>query len=351
MRVDFPLDIDIFESLQEISYALRRRMVGIQSPFVLVIGQTESAAYAQRLFADVIPAPAHQITVSENSILKVYAAERELRNLSPNLLLIAVGGGKVADFGKRLAYIANIQLMLIPTIIANDGLISPIAVLQDGGLSVSLPGRMPDTVLIDMEIIGSAPVRYLRSAACDLITNLSATNDWERATAGETGRMHHLALQMSRIAAHQILSSRDWRCNSREFLRTIVYGQMLSGIAMALAGSSRPCSGSEHLIAHALDALGMGMTTLHGEKVGIASRFCLHLQQNTDARLEAFFDSFGVSRLLPGCEQMEEAEMANIFALARNTRPGRSTILDNFSDAALAERYLAYVASNNEPTP
>jgi glycerol-1-phosphate dehydrogenase [NAD(P)+] len=349
MQVDFPLDIDIFDDTDSLAKGFEQRMYGLGNAYMVVTGETKSAEYAERLLTSLLPTtPAYQIALSDNSVSKVYATERDLRREVVPRLIVAIGGGKVADFSKRLAYIANIPLLLIPTIIANDGLISPIAVLHDEGVSVSLPGRMPDTVLIDMQIIGSAPLRYLRSAACDLITNLSATNDWERSADGETGRMHHLALQLSRMAAHKVLDCREWRNDSPTFLRAIVYGQMLSGIAMALAGSSRPCSGSEHLISHALDALSLGADILHGEKVGITSRFCLHLQQSEDPLLETFFKEFGVARSFPGCENFTEMQMVGIFAKAREMRPGRSTILDTFTDEELARRYVTHIVQSKD---
>jgi glycerol-1-phosphate dehydrogenase [NAD(P)+] len=204
---------------------------------------------------------------------------------------------------------------------------------------------MPDNVLIDMQVLGDAPVRYIRSAACDLITNLSATNDWERSTGGNDVRSHHLAFQVSRMAAHMVLNSRELTIESANFLKAVIYGQMLSGIAMAIAGSSLPCSGSEHLIAHALDAKLLGLDILHGEKVGITSRFCLHLQGFKDSRIEDFFAAFEVSRVFPGCIGFSDQEMAEIFALARKMRPGRATILDTFTDVELAKRYATFIGS------
>lgn len=347
MQVDFPFDIDVFDTTDECKKSLFQRLEVAGGEYVLITGCTKSKSYAADLLDGAPRQPNRIIALDENSVMKVYAVEREMRPMLPRLIL-AIGGGKVADFGKRLAYIANIPLLLAPTIIANDGLISPVAVLQDNGVSVSLPGRSADTVLIDMQIISAAPMQYLRAAACDLITNLSATNDWERSITGDTGRMHHLALQLSRMAAHQVLDCREWTLESPVFLRSIVYGQMLSGIAMMLAGSSRPCSGSEHLISHALDALGIGMGTLHGEKVGIASRFCLDLQKYREPRLEEFFVNFGVPRAFPGCTDLNHTDMRSIFAKARTMRPGRTTILDTESDDTLAERYFAYIARTKD---
>jgi glycerol-1-phosphate dehydrogenase [NAD(P)+] len=56
---------------------------------------------------------------------------------------------------------------------------------------------------------------------------------------------------------------------------------MLNGIAMAVCGSSRPASGSEHLISHALDAHS-ARPRLHGLQVGTATYLVAHLQERTD---------------------------------------------------------------------
>ncbi|MEM2043049.1 MAG: iron-containing alcohol dehydrogenase, partial [Nitrososphaerota archaeon] len=50
----------------------------------------------------------------------------------------------------------------------------------------------------------------------------------------------------------------------------LLKGLLLSGAAMALVGSSRPASGSEHMISHQIDALGKSKG-LHGEQVALAT--------------------------------------------------------------------------------
>ena len=46
-------------------------------------------------------------------------------------IIIAIGGGKVLDMAKRFSLLKKINHISIPTVISNDGLISPIAVLKD----------------------------------------------------------------------------------------------------------------------------------------------------------------------------------------------------------------------------
>ena len=344
MQVNFPLDMEILEQTEEIRRAIINRLSKRKSPILIISGSTKSYTYAKKLCAGLDAEIVSHTKLERFDVHNVYLMEKLLRRESIKII-IGIGGGTVADFSKRLALTANVELFLVPTIIANDGLISPIAVLRENGYSISLPGKMPDSVFIDLSVIKDAPVHYLEAAACDIISNISATNDWERSTSGESGRTHHLALQLSRMAAYQVLDCREWGIDSPVFLRAIVYGQMLSGITMALAGSSRPCSGSEHLISHAIDALGLANEILHGKKVGITSRFCLSLQGIVDERLEYFFEFFKIKKDFPGCDQFSNEELQKVFSKARIMRPGRTSIIDQFSDLELVLKYRDYISS------
>jgi glycerol-1-phosphate dehydrogenase [NAD(P)+] len=53
-------------------------------------------------------------------------------------------------------------------------------------------------------------------------------------------------------------------------IETLLRGLIMSGVAIAIAGSSRPASGAEHKFSHALDYLGFGSGT-HGEQVGLGT--------------------------------------------------------------------------------
>ena len=341
MQFEFPLDLDITEDTAHAAQSVAQFIADREQNLLVIAGQSYSKHYCHDLLERAGVTPATLIDVQENSVARVYEVERTLRTRSLQYIL-AVGGGRVADFAKRLAYIGNLPLLLVPTIIANDGLISTVAVLLDEGYSVSLPGKMPSEVVIDLSTIRQAPDRYLIAAACDIVSNLSATNDWERVQAGESARLDHLALHMSRMAAFGVLDCRSWDIKSDAFLRSIVFGQILSGVAMAISGSSRPCSGSEHLICHALDHLSIGTEILHGKKVGITSRFCLYLQDAYSELIEEFFAQFHIFREFPGCSDATSKDLENIFSAARRMRPGRATILDRFSDAELARRYFVF---------
>ena len=158
-----------------------------------------------------------------------------MREVAPHYIL-KDWSGKVGDFAKRLSLTANIPMILVPTTISNDGLISPIAVMEDNGKSVGLPGKMPEAVLLDLATLQNAPKRFIHAAACDLITNISSTNDWlvsERTLKAE----YNLGFQLAQIAANNVLNSYTWDLSDVTFLRSVISGQVLSGIAMALAAT------------------------------------------------------------------------------------------------------------------
>ena len=55
----------------------------------------------------------------------------------------------------------------------------------------------------------------------------------------------------------------------------LMYGLLLSGIAMQMMGNSRPASGAEHHISHLIEMSPVGLdissSALHGEKVGVGT--------------------------------------------------------------------------------
>lgn len=259
-------------------------------------------------------------------------------------LLVGVGGGKVIDTVKRVSYLSNTNNLSVPTVISNDGLISPISVIKnDSGKTESLPGMMPMGVVIDLDIIKESPVKFLRAAAGDILANLSATNDWVLAFKQGKERMNDIAFHLSRTAVSSLVNFHDIHLLSKSFLRLIVQGLVNSGIAMALSGTSRPCSGSEHQISHAIDFLGYSDGVLHGTQVGSISLFSLFLQKKLEEKQLIFAKIIGVPLFLDAfIINFSDDRFIQIIDKAREMRPGRFSILDMFSTQQVLEKYKKY---------
>ena len=268
------------------------------------------------------------------------------RCLKKNIdLIISIGGGKVQDTVKRVSYLISINHISIPTIISNDGLISPISVLKNNisNKTESVPGMMPMGVIIDLNVIAQAPVKYIRAAAGDILSNLSATNDWILSKENNNDMINDISYLMSKSSANSLVyfSKKDFKFKA--FLRQIIQGQINSGIAMSLAGSSRPCSGSEHLISHAIDYLNLGLPVLHGEQVASISLFSLFLQEKlVDDHLVYALETNINLKFTSILKVYSQDVLRKIYRKSKEMRPGRYTILDSISEDLFISKIVDY---------
>lgn len=87
-------------------------------------------------------------------------------------VVIAVGGGKVLDQGKGVSRLLGVPVVTVPTIASNDGPASRvIAMYDDDHRLVETPHLLanPELVVVDTEVIASAPTRFLQSGIADAL--------------------------------------------------------------------------------------------------------------------------------------------------------------------------------------
>jgi glycerol-1-phosphate dehydrogenase [NAD(P)+] len=122
---------------------------------------------------------------------------------------------------------------------------------------------------------------------------------------------------------------------------------ILSGMAMTVAGSSRPCSGGDHEILHAIDQLFPGAGT-HGELAGAGALFCTWLRDDdcAAALLSDCLARHGLPRT-PADLGLSPADFTKAVLCAPDTRPGRYTILERLglTEVQVAARVEAYAQS------
>jgi glycerol-1-phosphate dehydrogenase [NAD(P)+] len=256
-------------------------------------------------------------------------------------LLLSVGGGSVVDVGKRVHRQFGLPHVTIPTIIANDGLVSPISVLRtDSGRRESLPAAVPIGAVVDLDVIQRSPRCYLVAAAGDVLSNLSASYDWLRLfrQSDDAIAFNDLAYELAVGAAEALVGSRSVDFDDDAFLLKIVRAQISSGLAMSLAGTSRPCSGAEHLLSHAIDYLQLGGDQLHGLQVGSISLFVLSLLRPSAEPAMEFATRIGLPMDWTALSPAVSRNLESIIATARRMRPDRRTILDDYTDAEVVDR-------------
>lgn len=228
--------------------------------------------------------------VTEISSSEFEDAVATFRALPANLhAVIGLGGGRALDAAKYVAMLAGVPFIAVPTSLSNDGFCSPQSSLVLEGKRRSLKVNTPVGVIVDTEVCRTAPDALWASGVGDLAAKLTATRDWKLAFHRRGDKVDDFAVLLSDASVFQFLAhpKRDL-----EGVRHLATALMLNGIAMSIAGSSRPASGSEHLISHALDQTS-ARPRLHGLQVGVAS-FLVTALQDADAKaIEQLFEESG----------------------------------------------------------
>src|SRR6056297_721710 len=203
--------------------------------------------------------------------------------------VVGIGGGRALDVAKYVAFLASKPYVAVPTSLSNDGFSSPGASLTVAGRRRSLPSALPYGVVVDTTVCGQAPLPLWHSGVGDLVAKITAVHDWKLAFHAVGTPVNGLAALLSDATVHQFTSSPN---RDDEGVRLLATALLLNGIAMEICGSSRPASGSEHLISHALDELTPGQH-LHGIQVGVATYMVSRLQGQGTDRIATVLDRTG----------------------------------------------------------
>jgi len=268
-------------------------------------------------------------TVNEvNSVIN-YSSKNNIK------MLLGVGGGSVIDVTKLAAYELKKPFVGVPTSAAHDGIASPRASLKHSKGAVSKTAVSPLAVLADTKIIMKAPYKMLASGCADVISNISAVMDWELAhrLKGEEFSTHGAVL--ARTAAEMLIQNvNDIRPASEESVWLGVKAMIVSGVAMSVAGNTRPASGAEHMFSHMLDHLGPGILLkgrrykkpLHGEQCGVGAIMMIYLHGGDWELIKRTLKKIGAPT---SSEELGVSKKKIIEALIRahEIRPERYTIL------------------------
>ncbi|MCS7117041.1 MAG: sn-glycerol-1-phosphate dehydrogenase, partial [Nitrososphaerales archaeon] len=186
-------------------------------------------------------------------------------------IIVGLGGGKSIDVAKLSASNMNLPFVSVPTSASHDGISSPFASIKGLNRPYSIISRPPIGILGDIEIIKNAPRRLLASGCGDLISKITAVKDWELARDLRGEYFGKYSASLARMSADIVIKeSESIGKGSDESIRDVVEALISAGVAAGIAGSSRPCSGSEHLFSHALSIIAPNCG-LHGEKCGIGT--------------------------------------------------------------------------------
>ncbi len=203
--------------------------------------------------------------------------------------IIGFGGGKALDVAKYIAYLSRIPYISVPTSLSNDGFCSPQSSLTIADRRRPLPSAVPFGVILDTAVILNAPEILWHSGIGDLVSKFTAVADWKLAFHAVGEEVDDFSALLSDASVYQFLAR---PVRDLEGIKLLGTALLLNGISMSICGSSRPASGSEHLISHALDGLSQ-RPRLHGLQVGVATYLVSLLQGQSSDRIIDLFNTTG----------------------------------------------------------
>lgn len=249
--------------------------------------------------------------------------------------IVGIGGGKALDFAKYAAYLLRLPYISVPSSMSNDGFCSPSASLTVNGERKSVKSAIPYGVVVDLDVIGSSPEICLYSGVGDMFSKVSALWDWKQAFLKGYERYNDFASMLSYNSLDLLYLRHSSNIKTQQFQRSLVNSLLYSGIAMEIAGTSRPASGSEHLISHALDKVS-SRPHMHGLQVGVASYLCAILQNNPEvAGLREVFMTIGFFDFV-AADPLKKSEFIEALKIAPSIKSNYYTILsepDSFENA------------------
>jgi glycerol-1-phosphate dehydrogenase [NAD(P)+] len=256
--------------------------------------------------------------------------------------VIGFGGGRSVDIAKMTAFRIGRPFLSVPTSASHDGISSPFVSIRGTNKPHSIKANTPIGVIADTQLMLEAPSRLLAGGCGDLVAKITAVKDWELARDEKGEYFGSYAANLAYMSAKIILEESEKLSYKSQFsIRTIVEALISAGVAACIAGSSRPCSGAEHLFSHAVEYVAGSNFGLHGERVGLGTIMMAKLHGLNWDKIAETLENIGAPTKAQQIK-LNEDQVVKALIAARSLRPERYTILskvrlDNKSAFELAK--------------
>ena len=212
-------------------------------------------------------------------------------------VIVGIGGGKILDTAKAVAYYMNKPVMIVPTIASTDAPCSALSVIYtDEGVFekyLFLP-TSPNMVIVDTEIVSKAPARLLISGMGDALATYFEARACKRSDAVNCvgGKCTLAAMSLAQLCYDTLIGSgikamtavKEGICTKavEDIIEANTY---LSGIGFESAGLA-----GAHAIHNGLTAIEETHQFYHGEKVAFGTLVQLVLEDADEDELMEVLD-------------------------------------------------------------
>lgn len=227
-------------------------------------------------------------------------------------VLLACGSGSIHDTVRFCAAKKGLDFVALPTAASVDGFCSTVAAMTWYGYKKTFPAIAPKLVVADLNVISKAPSYLTASGVADVLGKYIALADWQISNAITGEYICQRILKIVQDAVKDIWDScLDTLNGDIAAYEKVMYGLIMSGLAMQLMGNSRPASGAEHHVSHIIEMRPSGLgnihsEALHGEKVGVGTLMAAR-EYHRLAKIE------DITGLVEDYKPLDEGEMRSLY--------------------------------------
>ena len=263
--------------------------------------------------------------VESATVKDVEAVEAKIRVVKPQVVF-GVGGGTKIDVAKLSSARQEIPFISVPTTASHDGIASPLSSVKGFEKPYSVMAQAPIAIIADTNIIIQAPWRLAVSGCGDVIAKFTAVKDWKLAHEETNEYYGGYAASLALMSAKLVMQNAEQiKPRSEDGLRVLLEALISCGVSMSIAGSSRPCSGSEHMFSHALDMIKPNHA-MHGEQCGVGTIIMSYLHRANWRHIKDTLQKLGAPT--EACDLgVEKEDVIKALEMTATIRPERYTIL------------------------
>lgn len=293
-------------------------MVADENTYSVAGKRVEEILKAQGMLSHkfILKSPAHPTDANVGRVLIEAGIEQKVYDINamsalPDYIL-AVGSGSVNDICRMVSYRLGVEYGVVGTAPSMDGYASVVAPLLVGKTKTVYQCSIARHIIIDTAICKDAPYELLTAGVGDMIGKYIAILDWElsREHTGEyyCEKIADMVLKATDECIEEAYSLAQRKESSIE---KIVNGLITSGMGIAYSGSSRPASGTEHMIGQTWEIMDLESgreLQLHGHDVGAATFVAISMYKKLYRETEDMKIKSLVEKYLPAFEKIENLQ-------------------------------------------
>jgi glycerol-1-phosphate dehydrogenase [NAD(P)+] len=233
-------------------------------------------------------------TIVEATSLDLAALDELIAAAGEPVAVVGIGGGVVMDSAKWLAYRSGAPLVLAPSILSADACVTNSVAVRVGG-RVDYRGFVEARrVVVDVDLITTAPPRLNRAGVGDLLSIHTALWDWAAGERAGHGPVDAAVAGRARDVLDALDAVADGvRDATAQSLATLITGYAEINDMVMACGHAKMEEGSEHYLGYLIEYR-TGRAFVHGELVTLGVILMSTLQGNDPARARAIADRSGV---------------------------------------------------------